>query len=68
MAHDNCSFTRVFYPDLQSLIRTSSIVERLFSKAGCALHDRRMTLLPANLESQLFLHLNKDLLSVSDFV
>lgn len=66
LAQESNSFSGKKYQDLRFLIPTSNVCERLFSKAGYTLGDRRMSLLPANLESQLFLHLNKDLWSVSD--
>ena len=55
------------YHDLRFLMLTYNICERLFSKAGCVLDDRRMGSLPVNLESQILLHLNQDLWSVEDF-
>lgn len=55
------------YRDTSFLIPTSNICERLFSKAGHVLTDRRMAIQPCNLESQLFLHFNRDLWGVADF-
>lgn len=57
---------RTDYSDLRFLLPTSNICERLFSKAGHALNDRRKTMLPANFESQIFLNLNRDLWSAKD--
>lgn len=54
------------YGDMRFLLPTSNVCERLFSKAGHVLNDRRKGLLPANLECQLFLHMNRDLWSAKD--
>ena len=43
-----------------------NIWEHLFSTAGYALSQKRKRMLPVNLESLLFLHLNKDLLGISE--
>ena len=56
------------YLDLSFLTPTSNMCERLFSKAGHALSDRRRGLSPASFESQIFLHVNRDLWGASDFV
>ena len=47
------------YIDLRFLQGTSNIYEIFFSKAGYAASNRRKSILPVNLESQLFLHVNK---------
>lgn len=52
------------YMDMRFLIPTSNICERLFSKAGFTLNDRRMAILPVNAEAQMFLHLNMDLWNI----
>ena len=49
------------YVDLKFIRPTSNLCERLFSKAGFALNSRRRAVLPANFESQIFLHVNADL-------
>jgi hypothetical protein len=49
------------YVDLRFLIPTSNICERLFSEAGFCFNERRMSVLPINAESQMFLHLNSSL-------
>lgn len=54
------------YMDSRFLLPTSNICERLFSKAGHVLTDRRKGLSPVNLESQIFLHLNNDLWGTRD--
>ena len=48
------------YMDTRFLVPTSNLCERLFSRVGYALSDRRRRITPANLEVQLFLHLNSD--------
>jgi hypothetical protein len=53
------------YVDLQFLIPTSNICERLFSKAGFSFNQRRMPVLPINTESQMFLHLNSSLWDIA---
>jgi hypothetical protein len=45
---------------------TSNLCERLFSKAGYALVDRRMGVSPSNFEAQIFLHVNSDLWNIED--
>jgi hypothetical protein len=52
------------YMNLEFLVPTSNICERLFSKAGFGFHDRRMAILPMNAEIQIFLHLNMDLWNI----
>lgn len=54
------------YLSLDFILPTSNICERLFSKAGYAIGDRRKALIPQNFESQIFLHSNADLWGVSD--
>lgn len=54
------------YMDTRFIQPTSNICERLFSKVGFTLSDRRKRLHPANLEAQIFLHLNQDLWDCSD--
>lgn len=49
------------YMDTRFIIPTSNICERLFSKTGYALSDRRKRLLPQNFEQQVFLHANAHL-------
>ena len=47
------------YESTKFIFPTSDIVERFFSSAGYALSDLRSSILPANLEMQLFLKVNK---------
>ena len=54
------------YMDTRFLLPTSNICERLFSKCGHVLTNRRKGLMPANLESQIFLHFNRDLWNTKD--
>eukprot|EP00171_Calliarthron_tuberculosum_P003101 IDg3101t1 len=54
------------YIDTRFLVPTSNICERLFSRVGYALSQRRRGICPANLESQMFLHLNCDLWGKSE--
>jgi len=49
------------YLDLRFIVLTSNMCERLFSKAGCALSDRRKSLAPVNFEQQIYLHANANL-------
>ena len=49
------------YIDLRFIRPTSNICERLFSLSKLALPDNRKRLLPANLEMQIFLKLNRHL-------
>jgi len=51
------------YQDCRFLLPTSNIVERFFSEAGFAFSDLRQSILPLNLEMQLFLKVNKSLWS-----
>lgn len=44
----------VVYVDLSLLLPTTNICERLFSKVGYALADRRKGLLSSNFESHMF--------------
>ena len=48
------------YMDSQFILATSNICERLFSKVDLALKNRRVSVLLLNLESQMFLHVNRD--------
>ena len=52
--------------DRKFLLPTSNICKRLFSRVGYAFSQRGKGLCPANLESQLFLHLNNDFWDNSD--
>ena len=52
-----CPVTK--YVDCRFLLPTSNLLERFFSTAGYASSDLRQRLLPANLEEQLFLKINK---------
>ena len=54
------------YMDTRFCVPSSNVCELLFSKAGYVLSDRRKNITPANLESQLFLHLNSDLWGAAD--
>jgi len=54
------------YVDTRFIVPTSNLCERLFSKAGYVLSDRRRGLLPSNFEMQLFLHFNSRLWSIED--
>ena len=47
------------YLDLRFIIPTSDIIERFFSSAGYASNDLRQRLVPATLEEQLFLKVNR---------
>lgn len=51
---------------LRLLLPTSNDCGRLLSKAGNVLNIRRKHITPTNLESQLFLNLNKDLWPAKD--
>ena len=52
--------------DTRFILPTSNICERLFSKAGFALSDRRKSIHPAALEEQMFLHINSSLWNIDD--
>ena len=54
------------YIDLRFLLATSNVCERLFSKAGYSLTDRRRAISPVNFEYQLYLHCNSDYWGISD--
>ena len=54
------------FTDTRFLIPTSNVCERLFSKVGHALSDRRKGVAPVHLESQMFLHFNRDLWGSAD--
>ncbi len=47
------------YMDCKFLLPTSNIVERFFSSVGYAFNESRQALLPINLETQLFLKVNR---------
>ena len=47
------------YVDCRFLLPTSNILERFFSTVGYAFNDYRQSLLPMNLEMQLFLIVNR---------
>ena len=51
--------------DLRFLIPTTNICERLFSKARFSFNQRRMSVLPINAESQMFLHLYSSLWDIA---
>ena len=54
------------YIDTRFIVPTSNMVESFFSRAGYALNDRRRSLLPANLEAQMFLLANTGFWNVED--
>lgn len=54
------------YVDMRFILPTSNLCERLFSIAGYAMSDRRKNMLPANFESQLFLHINARLWGIQE--
>lgn len=54
------------YMDTRFVLATSNICERLFSRMGYTMTDRRRGLTPANLEAQIFLNLNSDLWGIDD--
>ena len=49
------------YVDTRYLLATLNICERLFSRVGYVLNERRKGLTPLNLEAQIFLYMNGDL-------
>ena len=53
--------------DSRFILPTSNICERLFSKVGNALNDRQVAIAPVNLESRVFLNVNRDLWSAEEF-
>ena len=53
------------YLNLSFLVPTSNLCERLFSKCGYTITDRREGLIPENIECQIFLHMNMDLWDIS---
>ncbi len=55
----------VTFIDSRFLFPTSNICERLFSKAGYALSDRRRRIAPMNFEQQIFLHANRSMWDMS---
>lgn len=54
------------YMDLRFVLPTSNICERMFSKAGYALHYRRKSINPESFEEQMFLHANQKLWNISE--
>ena len=52
--------------NLNFLRPTSNMCERLFSKAGYVMNDRRQSTLPSNFESQIFLHINAAFWGIED--
>ncbi len=52
--------------DLRFLLPTSNACERLFSRAGYVLGDRRQSIHPANFEQQMFLFANSHLWGIED--
>ena len=54
------------YMDLRFIQPTSNMCERFFSTAGYTLTSRRNRILPSNLESQLFLSINKRFWNIRD--
>ena len=51
---------------LRFILATSNVCERLFSKAGFAFTARRHRMLPANLECQMYLHVNSSFWGIAD--
>ena len=49
------------YMNSQFILPTYNIFERLFSKVGHPLNNRRASVLLVDLESQIFLHVNREL-------
>ncbi len=56
----------VTFIDSRFLFPTSNVCERLFSKAGYALSDRRRRIAPMNFEQQIFLHANRSMSDIAD--
>ena len=56
------------YVGTRYIIPTSNDCERLFSKVGYLLNDRRKSVLPIDLEAQLFLNVNNDLWTNKDIL
>ena len=54
------------YLDLRFMVPTSNLCERLFSKAGYSLGNRRGNILPTSFEEQIFLHVNSKMWSIDD--
>lgn len=54
------------YMDTRFIFTTSNLCERLFSIAGYALNDRRMSVFPVHFEEQMFVFCNFRLWSISD--
>ncbi len=53
--------------DARFCVPSSNVCERLFSTAGHLSSARRKRNTPENLDSQIFLHLNRDLWGATDF-
>ena len=60
------SNSSVQYLDSRFILATSNICERLISKVRHTLNDRLTAMLPLNLESQIFLIVNRDLQGLED--
>ena len=58
--------TKRKYCDAQFLLPSSNLCERLFSRAGFAVSDRKRGIHLVNLEAQIFVHFNNDLWSHAD--
>lgn len=54
------------YMDCTFLTTTSDMVERLFSKTGCTLTDRRSCLTPEHFEQQMLLFVNTQRCGLTD--
>ncbi len=54
--------------DRRFILPTSNDCERVFSKVGYLLNDLRKSVLPMNLESQIFLNVDNDLWSGADML
>ena len=52
---------KVEYTDARFILSTSDLLERFFSSAGFAYGEHRQSLLPVNLEMQLFMKCNQSL-------
>lgn len=58
--------TKSFYKESGFIVCTSNLCERLFSKAGFTLNDRREAISAKNFKSHLFLHANSHLWDIKD--